>query len=139
MADGPGDSDMERTQQVIGQEGLHIPLPWIAQVGLHPGVEVIVEFGENEIRIIPAAPTRADIENRALRTLLKYVGDAVQLKVEPKMSGATQTGWQVRVYASGLGVSLGQLDYSPTGELLSDLPASLNAIRSKAASLAAAP
>ena len=130
---------MERTQQVIGQEGLHIPLPLIAQYGLHPGVEVIVELGENEIRITPLAPTQTEIENQALRTLLKYLGDAVQVKASPKVSDTTQTGWEVHVYAPGFEASLGQLNYSHTGELLSDLPTTLNAIRSKAVALAAAP
>ena len=132
---------MERAQQLINNDGLQIPLPFMVQYGLHPGSEVIVELDDDVIRIVPKLPDQTDIENRALRLLLKSLGDAVLVKAQ--QLDATEAGrkigdWRVVVYARGVDDPLGHLDYAKRGQLLSDLSMVLDTIRQKASTLAKA-
>ena len=55
---------LERAQQLISNDGLQIPLPFMVQYGLHPGSEVTVELDDDVIRIVPKLPDQTDIENR---------------------------------------------------------------------------
>ncbi len=70
---------------------------------------------------------REDITNQALRLLLRRLGDAALVKVEPEKSGGN--GWLVTVYGRGpeygrgfeiSEIPVGELHYSSRGELLSD-------------------
>lgn len=132
---------MERAQQLINNDGLQIPLPFMVQYGLHPGSEVIVELDDDVIRIVPKLPDQTDIENRALRLLLKSVGDAVLVKAQQldAAEGGRKIGdWRVVVCARGVDDPLGHLDYTKRGQLLSDLSMVLDTIRQKASTLAKA-
>ncbi|MGB0385026.1 MAG: hypothetical protein ACPGWR_09405 [Ardenticatenaceae bacterium] len=104
---------MERLRQVVGTEGLQIPWPIMQQYGFKPGAGVVLELESNSIRILSATKSTEEIENQALRTLLKHLGDAVTVTVVP-----SNEGWCVSVYGSGLSESLGRLVYTPAGELL---------------------
>ena len=131
---------MELVQQLIDENGLQIPLPLMSQYGLQPGSAVTVELDDDVIRIVPKFPDQTAIENRALRLLLKSLGDAILVKaqqlavIEPD---GQQDGWRVDVYAHGLAEPLGYLDYSRQGQLRSDLKASLATIRQNAGKLVA--
>ena len=130
---------MERAQQLVGVDGLQIPLPFMAQYGLQPGSEVTVELHDDAIHIVPKLPDQTEIENRALRLLLKSLGDGVLVKAqqldtpEPGMSAGD---WRVDVYARGYDDQLGHLDFAKNGLLLSDLSTALDAIRHCAAMIA---
>jgi hypothetical protein len=125
---------MERSHQIISDEGLQIPLPLIEQFGFHSGAEVVVEMGEKGIWITQAAPSQTEIENRALRILLRRLGDAVTVKAHKSDRGESQD-WIVQVYARGNETPLGELHYSRRGELLSDLDEVLNQIVHRASDL----
>jgi len=115
---------MERVRQVIGTEGLLIPLPIMQRYGLQPGGGVVLELGTEEIRILPAVPGGEEIASRALRHLLVHLGDAATVKAE-KSNG----DWHVSVYGAGIVEPLGQLVYSPAGELLLDRSTPLEELR----------
>ena len=55
---------MERARQLVINDGLQIPLPFMVQYGLHPGSEVTVELDADVIRIVPKLPDQTDNENR---------------------------------------------------------------------------
>ena len=57
--------------------------------------------------------SKQEIENQALRTLLKHLGDAVTVTV-----AQGNEGWRVSVYGAGLSEALGHLVYTPAGEPL---------------------
>ena len=126
---------MERSHQIINDEGLQIPLPLIEQYGFHSGVEVVVEMDAEGIRIAPAAPSKAEIENRALRVLSRRLGDAVLVIAEPAKD-LHQMQWNVAVYARGHETALGELRYSVHGELLSPLEEAVSQMVRRAGELA---
>ena len=127
---------MERAHQVINNDGLQIPLPFMQQYGLQPGSHVTLEFESDMIRVVPQSLSREEIENRALLLLLHHLGDALLVTVSPSTSHVGV--WQVAVSARGITEPLGCLEYASNGKLLSDLPAALAEIRENAARLAAA-
>lgn len=130
---------MERTQQLVDGNGLQIPLPFMAQYGLHPGSEVTVEL--DVIRIVPKYPNQAAIEKAALKLLLKSLGDAVLVKAKQFEQGDAERNagdWRVDIHARDVEEPLGHINYAKNGELLSDLSTSLEAVRQKAATLAQA-
>ena len=118
---------MERLRQVVGAEGLQIPLPIMLSMGFKLGTGVVLELESNRIRVLPVAKSQEEIENMALRTLLKHLGDAVKVSVvrSPK-------GWDVSVYGTGLSKPLGQLIYTPAGELLPHCSTSFEMMRNVA-------
>ena len=118
---------MERIHQVIGAGGLQIPLFIVQRYGLQPGAEVVLELDADEIRILPAIPGQAEIENRALRYLLSHLGDAATIKVE--RDGDV---WRVSVYGAESDEPLGELVYSLAGELLRDHSTPLEEMRQRA-------
>jgi hypothetical protein len=126
---------MERSHQIINDEGLQIPLPLIERYGFHSGVEVVVEMDAEGIRIAPAAPSKAEIENRALRVLWHRLGDAILVKAEP-VKDLVHMRWNVTVYARGHETALGALHYSAHGELLSPLDEAVSQMIRKAGELA---
>jgi len=54
---------MERAQQLVSNDGLQSPLPFMVQYGLHPGSEVTVEL-DDVIRLVPKLSDQTDSENR---------------------------------------------------------------------------
>jgi len=105
---------MEKIQQTVGRDGLQIPSVVMRQYGLDSGATVTLELEADSIRISPTRLDRTAIENRALRYLLKHVGDAVSIEAEPLPDGA---GWRVNVYGAGQTMLAGTLVYSPSGVL----------------------
>jgi hypothetical protein len=98
-----------------------------------------VELDDDVIRIIPKYPSQADIEQRALRLLLKSLGDAVLIKaqrLEATTPDRQRDGWRVYIYVRGVADPLGHLDYARNGQLLSDPDSVLSEIRQKASELA---
>jgi len=129
---------MKRTQQLVNNNGLQIPLPLMLQYGLYPGAAVTVELDKDAIRIIPKLPDQDEIENRSLRLLLKSIGDGVlvranQLEVD-EIDGKIGD-WRVHIYARGFDNVLGQLDYNKFGELLSHTPTVVENVYQNAARL----
>ena len=97
---------MERAYQLIGVDGLQIPLPLMQRYGLRPGAQVVLELGAEDIRVLPALADRSEIEGKALRYLLRNLGDAVTIKAR-QCEGA----WRVTVFASGGLTPMGELVY----------------------------
>ncbi len=130
---------MERAYQVIGEGGIQIPLPLLESYGFYSGTHIVVEFGNEGLYIQPAKPTRTEISQRALRLLLRRLGDAVVVKTEPEQDGVPNSesaGWVVTVYGRGNETPLGTLRYSSRGDLLSDVDAAINQMWEKASQLA---
>ncbi len=126
---------MERAHQVVGDDGLQIPLPLMQQYGLQPGAHVTLEFDSDMIRIVPQVLSRAEIEKRALRIALRYIGDAAILSVPPF---PTEAGiWRVAVRRAGVEEPLGYLNFRLNGELTGNLSEILAEIRESAQQLAA--
>ncbi len=115
-----------RFHQVVGNEGVQIPLPIIQQYGLKPGAGVVFELEANGIRVLPAAIKKEEIENIALGTLLRSLGDAVTVDVTP-----VDHGWCASVYGVGLDERLGELVYSATGEALASRSTPIELMRQK--------
>lgn len=115
---------MERVHQVVGTEGLRIPLPVIKQYGLQPGAGVVLELRADTIHILLPVPGQEEIESRALRFLLSHLGDATTVKAE--RDGGD---WSVSVYGAGLADPVGWLAYSPTGEIYADRSTTVEEMR----------
>lgn len=112
---------MERVRQVVGTEGLKIPLLVMERYGLQPGTGVVLELGADAIRIVPSAVAQEEIENRALRYVLTHLGDAATVKAERETESPRGNGnWRVSVYGASIAKPLGWLVYSPAGEILPD-------------------
>lgn len=106
---------MERLHQTVGAEGLQIPLPIMRRYGLKRGAAVVLNLHIDGIRILPATPGQETIGNLALRYLLTHLGDAVTIETK-----RNDGDWRVSVYGVGTADPVGELVYSPTGELLAD-------------------
>ena len=104
---------MERVRDVVGANGIEIPLPLIEQYGLQPGSPFLIEFGENGIRILPPTPHEEKIGTQALFYLFKKLGDAIRIEV-----GKLDEEWQVTVFGADMVEPLGHLIYSTTGDLV---------------------
>jgi len=115
---------MERVRQVVGSQGLQIPLIVMQQYGLVPGTGVVLELGQDGIRIVPVAHSQAEIENRALRYILANLGDAATIKAE-QANGE----WQVAVLGAGTDELLGQLVFSSSGAMLFERSTSAEELR----------
>lgn len=116
-----------RFHQVVGHDGVQIPLPIMQQYGLQPGAGVVFELEANGIRILPAVMKQEEIENIALRTLFTHLGDAVIVDVT-----SVDHDWYASVYGVGLDKKLGELVYSATGELLPSRSTPIERMRQKA-------
>lgn len=130
---------MERAYQVSGEGGIQIPLSLLESYGFYSGTHIVVEFGNDGLYIQPVKPTRTEISQRALRLLLRRVGDAVVVKTEPEQDGvpnSENTGWVVTVYGCGNETPLGTLHYSSRGDLLSDVDTAISQMWEKASQLA---
>jgi len=108
---------MEKIHQSVTADGLKIPIELMEQYGLRQGSGVTLELEPDGIRIVPARPDQASIENRALRYLLSTVGDATTVAVSPLPDG---TGWRVDVYGINRTEPAGALIYSLSGVLLAE-------------------
>jgi len=109
---------------MINGDGLQIPLPLMQRYGLQPGAQVVLELGVEGIRILPALAERSEIEGKALRYLLRNLGDAVT--IETRQGEST---WRVTVFAAGSLAPIGELIYSLDGDFLVDNSTSLAAMR----------
>jgi hypothetical protein len=70
---------METWYQTIDQSGISIPLAIVRSFGLSEGTRIAISWQKDGIRVAPAEVSAEDIQNRALRFLLKNVGDAVSI------------------------------------------------------------
>ena len=106
---------METLYQTVDRSGISIPLEIIRAYGLPEGTRIAISLQKDGILVTPAEISVEEIENRALRYLLKNVGDAVAI-------GALQhsaTGdWLAPVVAAATGETLGQLCYTAAGVLV---------------------
>ena len=105
--------DMERAHQIIGADGLQIPLPLMQRYGLRAGAQVVLELGTDGIRVVPALAEQSEIEGKALRYVLRTLGDAVTIAAQQ-----SDEAWQVTVYASTGTAPIGKLVYDLAGDLL---------------------
>jgi hypothetical protein len=117
---------METYYQRIDQNGVSIPLEIIQHIGLKQGTGVRIELQRNVIRILPAEVDVEEIENRALQYLLRNVGDAVVIETPQR---SLNGDWLVQVLAGEAGEPLGEVYFSPTGDLISEKSTSLLALR----------
>lgn len=127
---------MERTHQIVNDQGLHIPLPLIEEYGFRPGEEVIVEMGADGIRITSAAPSQAEIEDKALKLLMRHLGDAVVVNASWAENSPLQA-WVVAVSPRGHTAQLGEIVFSKRGDLITNLDEALSQMRRQAIQLAA--
>jgi hypothetical protein len=106
---------METLYQTVDRSGISIPLELIRAYGLPEGTRVAISLQKDGIHVTPAAVSIEEIENRALRYLLKNVGDAVGVGAFQRSA----TGdWLVPVVATATGETLGQLCYTAAGVLV---------------------
>lgn len=115
---------MERTHQLIGRDGLQIPLPLVQRYGLQPGAHVVLEFAADGIHVLPAMVEQTEIEGRALRYLLRNLGDAVSVDAQQR-----EGLWQVTVFASDKMTPLGELIYDLMGNFQENLSSSIEHMR----------
>lgn len=106
---------MERAHQMIGADGLRIPLPLMQRYGLRAGAQVVLELGADGIRVVPALADQSEIEGKALRYVLHNLGDAVIIEARQ-----SDERWHVTVYASTGAPQLGRLVYDVAGEFLKE-------------------
>jgi hypothetical protein len=119
---------MEQAHQKIDINGLQIPLPLMQRYGLQIGAQVVLELGTEGIRVLPAVVDRTEIEGRALRYLLRNLGDAVSIYAEQ-----IEDRWQVTVFAPGRPMPLGDLVYGLAGDLQEERSTPLETMRRQAA------
>ena len=118
---------MERAHQTISGDGLQIPLPLMQRYGLQPEAQVVLELGVEGIRVLPALAHRAKIESRALRHLLRHLGDAVTIEARQR-----EDAWRVTVFASDSLRPIGELIYDLAGDFLEKPSTPLETMRRRA-------
>ena len=106
---------MEQARQMIGANGLQIPLLLMQRYGLQPGAQVVLELGPDGIRVVPALARRPEIESKALRYLFRNLGDAVTIEAQQHDST-----WRVIVFTSSNPAPIGELVYALTGDFLEE-------------------
>lgn len=106
---------METLYQTVDRSGISIPLEIIRGYGLPEGTRIAISLQKDGIRVTPAEVSVAEIENRALRYLLKNVGDAVSISA-PQRSAAGN--WLVPVVVTATRETIGQLCYTVAGVLV---------------------
>lgn len=106
---------METLYQTVDRAGISIPLEVIRAYGLPEGTRIAISLQKDGIYVTPAEISVEEIENRALRYLLKNVGDAVGSG--PLQRTATG-GWLAPVLEGGTGRPIGQLCYTGAGMLV---------------------
>ena len=124
---------MERTHQLIGHDGLQIPLPLVQRYGLQPGAHVVLEFAVDGIHVLPAMVEKTEIEVRALCYLFRNLGDAVSVDAQQR-----EGGWQVTVFASDKITPLGELTYDLMGNFQENLSTSIEQMRHRAVEMSGA-
>lgn len=108
---------METLYQIVDRTGISIPLEVIRSYGLPEGTRVAISLQKDGIHVTPVELSLEEIENRALRYLLKNVGDAVSIgPLQRTASGS----WLVPVLEGGTGRTIGQLYYTAAGMLVAD-------------------
>ncbi len=106
---------METLYQTIDQSGISIPLAIVRSFGLSEGTRIAISWQKDGIRVVPVEVSAEEIENRALRFLLKNVGDAVCIGRLQR----TSTGlWLAPVLEASTGQPIGQLCYTAAGDLV---------------------
>lgn len=115
---------MERAHQMIDSDGLQIPLLLMQRYGLEPGAQVVLEFGVEGIRVLPALVDWSEIEGKALRYLFRTLGDAVTISTQQHADA-----WRVAVYASNKSTPVGELVYGLTGDFLAAQSTPVEAMR----------
>ncbi len=106
---------METLYQTVDRAGIAIPLEVIRAYGLPEGTRIAISLQKDGIHVTPVELSAEEIENRALRYLLKNVGDAVS--IGPLRRTATGD-WLVPICEAGTGRSIGQLCYAAAGTLI---------------------
>lgn len=100
---------------MIGADGLRIPLPLMQRYGLRAGAQVVLELGTDGIRVVPALAAQSEIEGKALRYVLRTLGDAATITAQQ-----SDQAWQVTVYTSTGMTPIGKLVYDLTGDFLAE-------------------
>jgi len=108
---------METLYQTVDRTGISIPLELIRAYGLPEGTRIAISLQKDGIHVAPAEISMEEIENRALRYLLKNVGDAVN--IGPLQRTATG-GWLAPVLEAGTRRPIGQLCYTAAGMLVAE-------------------
>lgn len=106
---------METLYQTVDRAGISIPLEIIRAYGLPEGTRIAISLQKDGIYVTPAEIGVAEIENRALRYLLRNVGDAVS--IGPLQRTATGQ-WLAPVLETATGQVIGQLGYTAAGLLV---------------------
>lgn len=107
---------METFYQTVDRSGISIPLEFIQAYGLPEGTRIAISLQKDGIRVTPAEVSVEEIENRALRYLLKNVGDAVAIGA---LQRSTTGNWLAPVVVAATGEMLGQLCFTAAGVLVS--------------------
>lgn len=106
---------METMYQTVDQSGISIPLEIARSFGLTEGTRIAISWQKDGIRVAAAEVSAEEIENRALRFLLKHVGDAVGVGTLQR----TDSGhWLAPVLESATDQRIGQLCYTAAGDLV---------------------
>jgi hypothetical protein len=106
---------METLYQTVDRAGISIPLEVIRGYGLPEGTRIAISLQKDGIRVTPAELSVEEIENRALRYLLKNVGDAVSIG---SLQRTAAGGWLAPVLEGGTERPIGQLCYTAAGMLI---------------------
>ena len=124
---------MERTHQLIGHDGLQIPLPLVQRYGLQPDDREVLEIAVDAIHVLLQMFKNLEIEGRALRYLFRNLGDAVSVDAQQR-----EGGWQVTVFASDKITPLGELTYDLMGNFEENLSTSIEQMRHRAVEMSGA-
>lgn len=122
---------MERAHQMVGADGLRIPLPLMQRYGLRAGAQVVLELSADGTRVVPALADQSEIEGKALRYVLRNLGDAVIIEARQ-----SDERWHVTVYASTGTPPIGRLLYDLAGEFLKEDSTTPEIMRRRAIDLA---
>lgn len=117
---------METLYQTVDRAGISIPLEIVRGYGIPEGTRIAISLQGDGIRLTPAEMSVEEIENRALRFLLKNVGDAVGIGL---LQHTANAGWLVPVMEAATGRAIGQLCYTAAGILVADESTTVKELR----------
>jgi len=113
---------MERLKEQVGPTGLKVRPKVLRRYGWGEGTSVIIELHRSWIKIVPEMVSKEEIENAALSYLLNNLGDAVGIDIPIFKDDQ----WIVPVVLTYARKRLGQLVFSPSGDLLIGKSSSVN-------------
>lgn len=105
---------METIEAEFKENSLDLPTAIGERLGWKPGTKLLIETRDRDMYLRPQELSAKDVARLAGIYLVKYVGDATDVKAPIRVDGK----WRVEVVLSYRPQTVGFLTFSPDGQLI---------------------